>query len=355
VTDRRGQRASGALAVGAIGGLSGWGRRDRYAAGPMKVLRDQAGCPRPPEGTAVTIGAYDGVHLGHQAVISEVRRRAEARGLRSAVVTFDRHPAAVVRPESAPKLLTDLDQKLELLAATGIDYCLVVTFDEARSRETADDFVREFLAACLNARVVVVGEDFHFGYKRSGNVGLLRELGAELGFEVEGIELVDASGQQTSDPGERVSSTRIRRALADGRIDEANALLGRPYEIRGVVVPGDKRGGPVLGFPTANVAVPGEILLPADGIYAGWYERPDGSVHQSAISLGQRPTFYAEGTTKSLLEAHLLDFEGDLYGEPAKVRFVTWLHGDIRFDSVDALIDQIRRDCDEARRILDKA
>jgi riboflavin kinase/FMN adenylyltransferase len=321
----------------------------------MKVLRDQSSCPRPPEGTAVTIGAYDGVHLGHRAVISEVRRRAAARGMRSAVVTFDRHPAAVVRPESAPKLLTDLDQKLELLAGTGIDYCLVVTFDETRSRETADDFVREILAACLNTGVVVVGEDFHFGYQRAGNVARLRVLGAELGFEVEGIDLVDATGERAADPSERVSSTRIRQALAAGRIDEANALLGRPYEVRGVVMPGDRRGGPVLGFPTANVAVPGEVLLPADGVYAGWYERPDGSVHKSAISLGQRPTFYADGATKSLLEAHLLDFDGDLYGEPAKVRFVAWLHGDERFPSVEALIEQIGRDCDDTRRILDKS
>src|SRR5918996_3068712 len=140
----------------------------------MRVLRDQSSCPRPPEGSAVTIGAYDGVHLGHQAVIAEVRRRAEARGLRSAVVTFDRHPASVVRPESAPKLLTDLDQKLELLEETGIDYCLVITFDEARSRETAEDFVRDVLVDCLNARDVVVGEDFHFGHGRAGNVALLR-------------------------------------------------------------------------------------------------------------------------------------------------------------------------------------
>jgi riboflavin kinase/FMN adenylyltransferase len=317
----------------------------------MKVLRDRSGFPQPAEGSAVTIGAYDGVHLGHQAVIAEVRRRAEARGLRSAVVTFDRHPAAVVRPESAPRLLTDLDQKLELLGATGIDYCLVVTFDEARSQESPDDFVREVLADGLGARVVVVGEDFHFGHQRAGNVALLRELGAELGFEVEGIELVDAAGDIAGDHA-RVSSTRIRHALAEGDLVGANALLGRPYEVRGMVAHGDKRGAE-LGFPTANVSVPGDILLPADGIYAGWYERPDGSVHPTAISLGRRPTFYAEAHA-SLLEAHLLDFSGDLYGEQAKVRFVARLRGEVRFDSVDELIAQIGRDCDEARKILEK-
>jgi riboflavin kinase/FMN adenylyltransferase len=318
----------------------------------MRVLRDREACPRPEEGSAVTIGAYDGVHLGHQAVIAEVRRRAEARGLRSAVVTFDRHPASVVRPESAPRLLTDLDQKIELLGSTGIDYCQVVTFDAARSLESPEDFVRAELADCLNARVVVVGEDFHFGHKRAGNVELLQRLGAELGFEVEGIELVDVSGEPAGDHA-RVSSTRIRHALVEGDLVAANTLLGRPYEVRGVVDHGDKRGGAELGFPTANVSVAGDVLLPADGIYAGWYERPDGSTHATAISLGRRPTFYAEAHA-SLLEAHLLDFSGDLYGEAAKVRFVARLRGEERFDSVDALITQIGRDCDEARRILEK-
>jgi riboflavin kinase / FMN adenylyltransferase len=315
----------------------------------MEVLRDQSSCPRPPEGTAVTIGAYDGVHLGHRAVIREVRERAAARGLRSAVVTFDRHPASVVRPESAPRLLTDLDQKLELLASTGVDYCLVVTFDESRSQEGAEDFVHEVLVACLGARVVVVGEDFHFGHGRRGNVALLRRMGEELGFEVDGLELVGPDGRPAGDPS-RVSSTRIRHALVEGDVGSANALLGRPYEVRGLVAHGDKRGRE-LGFPTANVSVPGDTLLPADGIYAGWYERTNGEVHPAALSLGRRPTFYVE-THASLLEAHLLDFSGDLYDEHAKVRFVARLRGEVRFDSAAALVEQMERDCDEARRIL---
>jgi riboflavin kinase / FMN adenylyltransferase len=264
-------------------------------------------------------------------------------------VTFDRHPAAVVRPESAPRLLTDLEQKLELLADTGIDYCLVITFDEARSQESAEDFVKEVLVDCLNAEDVVVGEDFHFGHRRAGNVPLLRRLGGELGFEVDGIELVGAE----SGPGAGqapVSSTRIRRALVEGDLALANRLLGRDYEVRGVVALGDKRGRE-LGFPTANVSVPGDILLPADGIYAGWFERPDGSVHASAISLGRRPTFYVEAHV-SLLEAHLLDFDGDLYGEHAKVRFVARLRDEVRFDSAEALVEQIGRDVDRARALL---
>jgi riboflavin kinase/FMN adenylyltransferase len=314
----------------------------------MEIVSDASSCPRPPEGCAVTIGQYDGVHLGHQAVISEVRRLASDAGLRTAVITFDRHPASVVRPESAPLLLTDLDQKLELLAATGVDYAFVVHFDEARSREPAETFIDQVLVECLNSRVVVVGEDFHFGHKRRGNVAMLREVGGAEGFEVVGLGLValdDAPG------GAPVSSTAIREALSEGRIDDAAAMLGRPYEVRGTVVQGDQRGRE-LGFPTANVAVPADTQLPEDGIYAGWYERPDGSVVPTAMSLGRRPTFYDDQPV-SLLEAHLLDFAGDLYGEAAAVRFVTRLRGEQRFDSVDALVEQMHRDCDQARSLLE--
>jgi riboflavin kinase / FMN adenylyltransferase len=317
----------------------------------MEVIRDQSRCPRPAQGTAVTIGAYDGVHVGHRAVIAELRRKAASEGLETAVVTFDRHPAAVVRPESAPRLLTDLDQKLELLGATGIDYCLVVTFDEERSREPAEEFVHDVLVGCLNARMVAVGEDFHFGHKREGDVALLRKLGADWGFWVDSIDLVDALGRPATAVGERVSSTRIRTALATGDLEQANELLGRLYEVRGAVVRGDARGADVLGFPTANLAVPSQILLPADGIYAGWYERPDGQVYPAALSVGRRPTFYDDADA-SLLEAHLLDFEGNLYNEHAKVRFVALLRGEERFESVHELVEQMRQDCDDTRRVL---
>jgi riboflavin kinase / FMN adenylyltransferase len=315
----------------------------------MEVLHDVGSCPRPDAGTVVTIGAYDGVHLGHQTVIAAVRARAATAGMESAVVTFDRHPASVVRPESAPRLLTDLEQKLELLAETGVERCLVISFDEARSKEPAEEFVQEVLVDCLGAKVVIVGEDFHFGHQRKGNVDLLREMGADLGFEVEGLSLVDADGNAAG-VGPKASSTAIRHALVEGDLASANALLGRSYEVRGVVAHGDHRGRE-LGFPTANVSVPGDILLPADGIYAGWYEQPDGTVHATAISLGRRPTFYVEAHA-SLLEAHLLDFSGDLYGEPARVRFVAHLRGEAKFDTVEALVEQIHRDCDDARAIL---
>lgn len=318
----------------------------------MEVVRDMHPGPPPAEGSVVTIGAYDGVHLGHQAVIAAVRKRADGDGLRSAVVTFDRHPAAVVRPASAPRLLTDLEQKLELLDATGIDLCLVIAFDEVRSKETAEEFVREILLGRLSAKVVIVGKDFHFGHQRRGDVALLAEMGAELGFQVEGLELVDESGRVADDADDRTSSTAIRHALVEGDLDRATAMLGRPYEVRGVVAHGDKRGGSELGFPTANVSVPGEVLLPADGIYAGWLERSDGTVLPAAISLGRRPTFYVESNV-SLLEAHVLDFDGDLYDEAVRVRFVARRRGEVRFDSVEALIDEIERDVAWTREVLE--
>ncbi|MDQ1404140.1 MAG: riboflavin kinase / adenylyltransferase [Actinomycetota bacterium] len=312
----------------------------------MLVRRDDDESPPPSGGSIVTIGAYDGVHLGHRAVISEVRRWADERDAAAVVVTFDRHPATVVRPESAPKLLTDLDQKLELLEATGVDEVLVIHFDRERSRETAEKFIRDVLVGRLAARAVIVGHDFHFGHQRAGNVPLLAAMGGELGFDVVGMRLVDDGTAESAE----VSSTRIRQLLQQGLVREASALLGRPHEVRGQVGRGDARGRE-LGFPTANVVVPSEILLPADGIYAGWYERPGGQVHPAAISLGRRPTFYDDAET-SLLEAFLLDFDGDLYDEPARVRFVERMRGEVKFDSVDALVDQMNHDVDNVRTAL---
>jgi riboflavin kinase/FMN adenylyltransferase len=312
----------------------------------MRVIEELDGPAFPGERCVITIGAYDGVHLGHRAVIDQVIDIARTQGDRAVVVTFDRHPASIVRPESAPKQLTDVSQKLELLAATGIDAAVVVTFDEARSHESPEDFVREILVDGLGTRTVVVGEDFHFGYHRRGNVALLRELGAEHDFEVRPVALVP----RPDGVDEPVSSTSIRRALAGGEVDLAERLLGRPFEARGVVVMGDQRGR-LLGFPTANVEVPNNVCLPADGVYAGWYERPDGIVHPCAINLGRRPTFY-EHADHSLLEAHLLDFTDDLYGEQARIRFVGFLRSERKFDGIDALVAQLKHDVESARHVL---
>ncbi len=311
----------------------------------MELLRYPGGCDASDVGCVVTIGAYDGIHAGHQALIGRVRAQAAELGLASAVVTFDQHPAMVVRPETAPKLLTDLEQKLDLLAATGVDITLVVHFDDERSEESAEEFVREVLVGCLSAKAVVVGHDFHFGYKRQGDVPLLQRMGAELDFDVTGVHLYpDHPG------GQPVSSTRIRHLLAAGDVAGAARLLGRPHQVRGVVAVGDGRGRG-LGFPTANVAVPATVAVPADGVYAGWYQRPDGLRRPAALSLGRRPTFY-EHADLSLLEAYLLDFDDDLYDEPARVEFVDRLRAQLRFDDVDDLVAQMDRDVADTRSRL---
>lgn len=346
----------------------------------MLVLSPEEAAAATDPGTAVTIGAYDGVHLGHRRILGILRDEADARGVPTAVVTFDRHPATVVRPESAPLLLTDADQKLELLAACGVDMTVVVPFDARRAGEKAEDFVDDVLSAALHARVVVVGEDFHFGHGRRGTVTLLRALGGPRGFDVVGVHLAgagapDASGDGSSGEEARaeragdgstvvsaagdgstvVSSTRIRGLLAAGDVSAAARLLGRPHEVRGPVVHGDGRGA-ALGIPTANVAVGEEIAVPAVGIYAGWCRRADGSMHPAAVSIGHRPTFYEPGSAGAgdapLVEAYLVDFDDDLYGERVGVAFAERLRPELRFDQVEDLVDQMRADVASTRRVL---
>jgi riboflavin kinase/FMN adenylyltransferase len=312
----------------------------------VEVITDVAQPPWPGERTVVTIGAYDGVHLGHQAVIADVRKLASAAGARSVVLTFDRHPAMVVRPESAPQLLTSNEQRLELLALTGVDATVVLTFDEALAKQSADEFVEHVLIGALAVKIVVVGEDFHFGSHRDGNVTLLQRYGAEHDFTVDPVRLV-GRGDNIEEP---ISSTAIRRALAGGEVELAARMLGREHEVRGTVVMGDRRGR-LLGFPTANVEVPNALCMPADGVYAGWYDRPDGIAHPCAINLGRRPTFY-EHADHSLLEAHLIDFDGDLYGEQARVRFAHFLRSERKFAGLEALKEQLTQDIDHARQLI---
>ncbi|HUI47339.1 MAG TPA: bifunctional riboflavin kinase/FAD synthetase [Acidimicrobiia bacterium] len=311
----------------------------------MRLYRDPTEIEPSARGRAVTIGAFDGVHLGHQAVLRLVRELAQARGLSATVLTFDRHPAEVVRPASAPKLLTTLEQKLELLEAThAVDECLVLPFDATRSKEPAEQFVEELLASALRARLVVVGADFHFGYRRHGDVPLLQLMGAELGFETLGLGLIAPTDR---DLGVPYSSTRIRELIAAGEVDGAARMLGRPHEVRGPVERGDARGRE-LGFPTANVSVPDHICLPADGVYAGTFTGADRVTRPAAISVGRRPTFYAEAGLR-LCEAYVLDFEGDLYGQTARVAFKQHLRGQERFGTVDELVAQMHLDVARVR------
>lgn len=294
----------------------------------------------------VTIGAYDGVHLGHRTVIGQVRARAAELGVASAVVTFDRHPASVVRPESAPKLLTDPEQKLELLASTGVDATVVVPFDVAQSTEAPADFVGRVLIEALEVRGIIVGEDFHFGYKRGGNVQLLRELASQHDYEVMPVRLVS----RADGVDEPVSSTAIRRALAGGDVQRAAEMLGRDHEVRGAVIAGDQRGR-TIGFPTANVQIDASICLPADGVYAATVTLADGSRHAAAVNLGRRPTFH-ERAEHSLLEAHLLDYSGDLYGQRVRVAFRAFLRGERKFSGIEELKSQLVVDIDHVRTAL---
>ena len=314
----------------------------------MEIFRQIIPAKPEDQGTVLTIGAYDGVHRGHRSVIYEVCRLAKERDLRSAVVTFDRHPASVVRPESAPLLLTELDQKIEQLSTTGIDLTLVVPFDEIRAAESAEDFIENVLVQCLKVKHVVVGEDFHFGHHRLGNVDLLRTVGEEKGFTVTGMGLVGLEGKPARDH-EQVSSTFIRQALGEGNLGRANNMLGRNYEVLGVVTAGDGRGKE-LGFPTANVRINSSVLLPADGVYAGWIELADGSIHGTAISLGTRPHFYADGDL--LLEAHVLNFDENLYEEEVRVRFVEYLRPQKKFDNLQSLINQLKLDVQKTKELL---
>ena len=306
----------------------------------VQVIRSLDACPRPPEGTAITLGFFDGVHLGHQLLIGEARRLAAEQEARSAVVTFDQHPAAVVRPASAPRLLTTLEHRLELLAATGVDHVVVVAFDEARSKESPEDFVEGVLVDCLRTRAVVVGADFHFGHERRGDVALLTAMGRDRGFEVEGVQLLGSG----SEGARTVSSTAIRAALAAGDLGAANRMLGRPHEVRGVVVAGTAAGaggaGPAAsaraagdGAPAGEVGVgavlvPATLAVPAVGVYAVLHERPDRSVHHALAVVAPAPASGAErgsaeaSAPATSVEVELLDPVGDLVGEAARIRFV---------------------------------
>jgi riboflavin kinase/FMN adenylyltransferase len=238
-----------------------------------------------------------------------------------------------------------LDQKLERLAVTGIDVTCIVKFDATSSRESPSDFVKRVLVDGLLAKRIIIGEDFHFGHKRGGNVAMLRELGPKFDFDVIPIELI-SRGDGVDEP---VSSTAIRRALAGGQVELATQLLGHHFEVRGVVVRGDQRGR-TIGFPTANIEVPNAICIPADGVYAGVLTRKDGTKNICAMNLGRRPTFY-EHADHSMLEAHLLDFSGDLYDEKVKLTFTHFLRGERKFENIDALKMQLKLDVEQTRAI----
>jgi riboflavin kinase/FMN adenylyltransferase len=291
----------------------------------------------------VTVGFYDGLHLGHRRTIGLALDEARRAGLPLIVVTFDRHPAELLRPEAAPKLLTDLGQRLELLAEAGVDACYVIEFDEDAAAQSAETFIDEVLVSRLGCAELAVGEDFRFGAQRSGDIELLRRAGERAGFRLRAVSLGEAGGQV-------ISATRIRGLVAEGDVAGAATLLGRVHELRGVVARGEGRGGSELGFPTANLEVDPRLALPGDGVYAGWYRDEERGPLPAAISVGRRPTFL-EGA-EPLIEAYLLDFSGDLYGREARVSFLERLRGEVRFGSAGELVSQMELDVAAAARLL---
>jgi len=290
----------------------------------------------------VAIGVFDGVHAGHRAIVARAVAAASELGASSVVVTFDPHPAVVVRPEAAPPLLGDVSQRLDLLASLGVDAVLVLPFDREIASWTAEEFVERLLVTRLHAQRVVVGENFRFGNRALGDVALLRRLGAVDDFTVDAVSLVGVAADEV------VSSTLIRGMVADGSVAAAAKALGRPYGISGIVVRGDARGRE-LGFPTANIALPAGVAVPADGVYAGWLVRADGSRWPAAISVGTNPTF--DGVERRV-EAYALDVEFDLYDERITIEFADRLRGMEKFDSVDELVAQMTRDVSHVRRSL---
>ncbi|MFO7291812.1 MAG: bifunctional riboflavin kinase/FAD synthetase [Actinomycetes bacterium] len=292
-----------------------------------------------PDASGVAVGVFDGVHRGHVTVIAQLLSRCRKEGLVPGVLTFDPHPVEVLAPAQAPPLLTRIDRRIELLRQLGVEWVGVLDLRDIRSM-SPEEFVTSVLIAKANVRLVSVGLDFRFGRDRTGDVATLDELGRRHGFDVAAVELV-------ADEEGVISSTRIRQLVMAGRVSEAAALLGRPHRVSGVVVRGDARGR-TLGYPTANLPLPAGLAVPADGIYA---VRVRGAIEADGVaSLGVRPTFGTSGVR--LLEVHVFDFSGDLYGKTLDVDFVERLRGEERFDSVEALVDQMDKDAMAARQIL---
>ncbi|MCY3855672.1 MAG: bifunctional riboflavin kinase/FAD synthetase [Rhodospirillales bacterium] len=310
----------------------------------MELVRVQPGRPASRQGQVVALGNFDGVHLGHQRLLAVAGQTASATGdARSAVLTFEPHPASVLRPESAPGRLTPLRSKARKLAEAGVDILYIQRFSLAFSSLTADAFMEDVLARTLAARHVVVGHDFRFGTGRAGDAEGLARFAPSAGF---GLTVVDPV---TDDAGVAFGSTAIRKAISEGRVDEAGQALGAPFEVEGRVRRGETRGRR-LGFPTANLLYLSQ-LAPLDGVYAGWTwieSQPERGWLPAAISTGTRPQF--AGTTR-ILEAHVLDFQGNLYGERVRVAFSRRLRPERKFANSNALISAMSQDVSRTRAI----
>ena len=325
----------------------------------MHIATDPFALPLAPRalarGCAVTIGNFDGVHLGHQALIRRVTETARAAGLPAVVITFDPHPLSVIMGDKAPPMLMSLQQKLECLAVLGVDLALVIPFTKETADLSPENFVRLVLVECLNTRKLVVGYDYAFGKGRRGNAALLGELGKEMGFMVEQFPAVYIGDDV-------VSSTRIRTTLRLGDVSEMRNLLGRPYSVEGTIGHGMNRGGKLLGFPTANLELEESLLLPKPGVYAALAEvepkvhtlpgvctGSEGLYLKGVVNVGTNPTFGEEALR---VETHLLDFHANVYGKAFRVHFIQRLRDERKFQGITELMEQIQRDTEKARDIL---
>ncbi len=302
---------------------------------------------RPLRAPAVALGNFDGVHRGHLALLELARTRADAHDGDAGVVTFDPHPAIFFSPNLAPPLIMPIERRLELCAQAGMDFVLIEPFNKQTASMEAEDFVKEFLARDLGARNIVVGHDFHFGKGRRGDPTLLATLGGVLGIDVDVVSAVSVGGVPCS-------STKIREFLLEGRVEGARLLLGRPFEMTGQVIEGDKRGR-TIGFPTANMVPEGD-LMPRTGVYSAWAyllnEQGDAETtrHPAAVNIGTNPTFARTQIGNPLrVEAHLIEFVGNLYGKRLRLELLSRLRDERRFDDVADLTAQIRRDVIHAK------
>lgn len=308
----------------------------------MRVFRSLTELDAQQRPSAITIGKFDGVHLGHRAIVSALQTVATERNLQTVVFTFETHPLSVINPERAPQPLASPAQRLEVLQDAGLDAAVMIPFDKQFSELTPREFVRDVLVGKLNCQYIIVGSDFRFGHGGAGNVAVLRTLGVEYDFEVQVVD--DVIG----DAGDRVSSTMIRSALTQGDVSHATELLGRYPRVTGQVVQGDQRGRD-LGFPTANLGGALEGFVPADGVYAGWLHVGEQSF-PTAVSIGTNPTF--EGERDRRVEAYVLDQHLELYGKRVSVDFVQLIRSTLTFESVDELITQMHIDVEHTREIL---
>ena len=309
----------------------------------MKILERIEDIEKTTKNAVVTIGNFDGVHIGHQALFHTVIEKAEAINGVSVAITFEPHPMRVLTTNGHPPLITLTEQKRELIGRAGIDILICIPFSREFAAISADDFVQDLLIERLNMKAIVVGRDYTFGSRRQGDLAMLQRMSKDLGFEVLVVDWI----QPMNGKSQRISSTRIRELVMDGEMEKARKMLGRHYQIRGQVATGRNRGGRLLGFPTANINLQDE-LCPKQGIYAVTVEHA-GELLKGVANIGYSPTFDDHLFT---IEVHILDFKKNIYGDPIRVNFIERLRDEIKFDGIEALSAQIKKDIIRARDVL---